>query len=80
METGFTDLKRSWHWRGRKWLAGFVVGMWLGVLVGAGVAVKYDFANKWTIVHLVVMLIVGIVVVWLGQLIEGRPPKDRSSP
>ena len=78
METGFADLKRSWQWRGRRWLAGFISGLWLGALIGAGVAGSYDLAKHWTVVHLVGVLLTGIVVLALVRLIEGRPPKGGS--
>lgn len=76
MDTGFRELKRNWQWRGRRWFAGFVFGLSLGVLVGAMVAVHFDLGRTWTIAHFAVMLVAGLVVTQLTSAILGEPPRD----
>ena len=78
MKTGFDQIGRRWQWRGRRYYAGAIMGLWIGMLLGAILAVALDLKEHWNPLWLVGLLLAQIVVALISRAVEGRPPVEEA--
>lgn len=74
MDLTSIDAARLKRWGLRQKLAGGLMILWMGVLIGAGLAVRFDLGETWTPFHAMGMLVPQIVLFQIARVIAGKPP------